>query len=139
MIDDVRYRVIQYDRLTGATYRSWVTAMRVGRFAVRMKLETGRLNYGDGTTRACKTFVVDHINTAHVICDFDTFDDALGLADDISRFSKSDPASRDPQRLVHQLGKDVFRWLACCCTGGTYVPFRQWMGQLEGGNAHVGL
>jgi hypothetical protein len=122
MISDVRYRI----RLT-SNDREPVTGMRVGRFAVRMCRVGERVGTShDGIGRLLRAFGVDHIASGLGIADFSTFADALALADDLSRFSRRDPSSRDPWRAVELIGSALVPWLRACVAADRAVPYRDW-------------
>ena len=124
MISDVRYRVLirhDYGDGFGPWRRESVEGMRVGRFAVRMKHAISVVGERDA-----RLFIVDHVNTGSAVCDFERFDHALAFADDLSRHSERDPATRDPRRLPDQLGRAVLDWCSLSAEGGQYVAFRQW-------------
>ena len=118
MIDDVTYRVARW---RGGN--PLVHGMRVGRWAVRMKREDDAFSFG----RVGRMFIVDHINTGTNAGDFDSFDEAIRFADDISRYAERDPSTRDIDRVEAQLGRDVVAWLCACRSVAKHIPYREWL------------
>jgi hypothetical protein len=124
LISDVRYHVMVRSLRNGGPgpwRRDAVEGMRVGRFAVRMKLAGTVVQLRDA-----RLFIVDHTNTGCALADFTSFDHALAFADDVSRYSSRDAATRDPAKLPDQLGLALVQWCTLCAEHGRYVPFRQW-------------
>lgn len=123
MISDIRYAV----RGCNGT-RFPVRGMRVGRFAVRVALaDTVVFAHDRSWSRPHRAFAVDHVGTGCAMGDFTRFDDALALADDISRFSRRDPSSRDPSRAAEQVGGLVVEWLRDCVSADRVTPYRAWL------------
>lgn len=97
-----------------------VNALRVGRFAVRGALpEETHIIF----PRYLRPWAVVHVNTGTLVGDFSSHGDALAFADDLSRFSAKDPASRDPRRVIKQMGPAVVEWARAIHDSGAYVPF----------------
>lgn len=115
MIEDVTYKTFNGLRVRGA---------RVGRFAIRMR---GAGAYCPHTGRHTRLFVVDHINTGAILVDVTNFDDALRIADDLSRFSLKDPSARAAKRAVTQIGPAVVEWSIDCCNQDRHIPYREWL------------
>lgn len=119
-----------------------VNGFQVGRFAVRKRTQLDLEAIGrNGHSVPVRQYIVDHINTGIIVIDTDTFDDAVMLADDISRFSKRDPRTRDPNKFMAQLGKDIVEWLCWIIeerrvlfANGNYVNFRDYQ---KLGNKHA--
>jgi hypothetical protein len=68
------------------------------------------------------------------VVDCDTLEIALAVADDLSRWAKRDPNTRnaDPNVLAKQLGDDLLYWANNICNGKMkFVPFRQWRDEQE--------
>jgi hypothetical protein len=118
VINDVAYRVARWG---GSNPR--VHGMRVGRWAVRMKREDDAFLFW----RPGRMFIVDHINTGTNAGDFDSFDEAIRFADDISRYSERDCSTRDVSRIEAQLGRSVVAWLCACRTVAKHIPYREWL------------
>jgi hypothetical protein len=115
VIDDVAYRTFHGVRVRGA---------RVGRFAIRMRWAGARqMEFG----RPTRPFVVDHINTGAILADVTNFDDALRIADDLSRFSRKDPSARSASRAAEQIGESVVKWAIACCNEDRHIPYREWL------------
>ncbi len=75
-----------------------VEGYRVGRFSVRQS--------EDGFWQ------VDHIATGTKLIGELDYQTAVAMADDVSRFSAQDPASKDRARATRQVGETVKRWIA---------------------------
>lgn len=108
-----------------------VRGVQVGRFAVRHAIPGEGPGIAGRSDEDDERFVwrVDHIPTGFSVATFETADDAHAFADDISRFSASDPASRDPKRAGKQIGRVVGRWAKDARESNRYTPFREWVEQ----------
>jgi hypothetical protein len=105
-----------------------VRGLIVGRFMVRSRVanETGR----DVTSNARVTprdWNVMHINSG-ITWSFSELAVALAVADDMSRFSRTDPSTRKlvADALRKQMGELVWSWVEEQQVTDAYVPFRQW-------------
>jgi hypothetical protein len=109
-----------------------VRGVQVGRFAIRHAAPGSHQSYFLPSVEDAP-WRVDHIPTGYAISAFDNFEDAYALADDISRFSKSDPSSKDPKRVGEQVGPQIRAWLKAIYpdAGMTpkYIPYRQWLAE----------
>jgi hypothetical protein len=124
VICDVRYRI----RLnSGARACESVAGMRVGRFALRRCRVGETVGRPGRPARVLRAFGVDHIASGMGIADFSEFVDALALADDLSRFSRRDPSSRDPWRTIELIGPALMPWLRACLGADHVTPYRQWL------------
>lgn len=110
-----------------------VRGVQIGRFAVR--------NGGDDDIARVALppsdlapWVVEHIPTGLALVAFDNFEDAYAAADDLSRFSKSDPSSKDQKRAVEQVGPLIRAWVHTMLDPWRgqqqplkYIPYREWL------------
>jgi len=110
-----------------------VTGIRVGRWAVRKAGDDHPgLTWMDDEEAAEYPWRVDHIPTGLIAAAFATPEDAYAFADDISRFSLKDPASKNTDRVMAQIGTPVRKWAAHVRDSKKYVPFREWLAEEHG-------
>ena len=104
------------------------TGVQIGRFAVRMS--AGEVLYdADGRNSVARPWSVDHIASGISVLDLHTFEDAVFVADDVSRFSAKDPDATTLDALIEQLGDRVVGWLTWIEQqkgGYPHLSFRQW-------------
>lgn len=129
MIGDVEFEIVGFGPY-GEPEWTAVVGLQVGRFAVRSRLPGERL-IARGRHRAAQAFIVNHIPSGVYFADFDTFDEALGFADDVSRFSENDPSADHPSKIVAQLGQRITEWVIATGSLRRYAPFRTWLAALE--------
>ena len=121
MEDNVTFRV-----RAGGKPNYPVSGVRVGRFAVRVKVYGGQF-----FDRLQRTYIVNHINTGFSMADFDTFEAAMGFADDASRFARKDVSARTKEKLHEQLGEPMVAWMKEARRTGQFIPYRQWLAERQ--------
>jgi hypothetical protein len=104
-----------------------VRGVRVGRFAVRHAIPGNHPETSTFRSVEETPWRVDHTASGGGVVAFDNPADAFAFADDISRFSKSDPSSSDSFVVVKQIGSTVGRWVEYTRKNGVYTPFREWV------------
>jgi len=102
--------------------------IQVGRFAVRPS-EPGD-NVGIQRIKANSWFV-DHIPSKSVLVTVDTFEQAMSVADDASRFSHEDPDATDG-RMLQQIGPSILSWLKDIMHNGYRMDYRQYAKKVLG-------
>lgn len=96
----VRYKIPQSD---GS--QKTVEGVRVGRFSVRqLGVDESRLYHPE------EAWGIDHIPTGLVVLRTHTVEEAYRMADDLSRFSARDAASKDLESVRKQLGPKIIAW-----------------------------
>jgi hypothetical protein len=128
----VTYKIWRTDDF-GHQYQAPVSGFQIGRFAIRQRSEKDV----DAITRSGKLVrlrehIVDHINTGIVLVTLDSFEDAVVVADDVSRFSRKDPSTKDREKFFEQLGEHLINWLKWCIQHNKAVPFRNYQEQTQG-------
>jgi hypothetical protein len=107
-----------------------VKGYQIGRFGVRTEIDPDDPEKhvehhpspgGKGDWR------IEHIPTGAFIFSTDDFDTAIAIADDLSRFSAKDPASKDPKVAMRQIGQPVRIWMRDQVNPHGYMPFRDWV------------
>lgn len=112
-----------------------VSGFQVGRFAVVHDPAGRRIQRADGSVGTSNAkFFVDHIPSGVCVCSLVTGIDALVVADDISRFARSDPDSKDPMQARNQVGPIVDQWMRLSCAprvsrGLPVLGFREWLAE----------
>jgi hypothetical protein len=125
MIDTCAYRVVTYSEL-GVTEWQPTVGLQIGRFAVR-QLQPGELLCdGRDTFRVVARFIVDHVPSGHGLIGTMRFEDAVMIADDVSRFAVADPDAGHIEQALEQIGPELLDWLRSCSKRGEFGPFRQW-------------
>lgn len=127
-MSDVRYKVLAADGPLHV-YQS-VTGYQIGRFAVRSTPPNFMVFSTDNQPCVTRAWLVDHIPSGFVILSVDTFEEAVVVADDLSRFSKSDPSAKKPANVLKQIGPDMDAWLRGILLrqrrGLPAIGFREW-------------
>lgn len=118
---DTKYKILVYQH--GQEKLFSVQGFRVGCFAVR-RMPGGSLisntNSGSGSPTE-KFWVVDHIPGKRGVINVSSLHDAMIVADDLSRFSDSDPGrAHNWEALAEALGPKLMGWLKAIA-GGYYV------------------
>lgn len=109
----------------GVTRRE-VSGYQVGRFAVRTRTEEDLTAFdSQGRNILVKEYLIDHVNSGIIVIDVDTFINAMVIADDLSRFSRVDPNSKEPQKVLQQIGPEVVEWLKWIISNRKVVGLRQ--------------
>ena len=80
----------------------------------------------EGGSSPALDWVVDHVPSGLWIADFDTFEDAMAVADDLSRWSPVDPDATERNAVALQLGPQIEQWLDAMSETGAVFPFRAW-------------
>lgn len=106
---ETRY-IVMIKNKKGTYIKERVTGFQVGRFAFRRVLEDTE-PIGSSIQLEVPFYAIDHIPTGFSVLNVRTVEDAGRLVDDLSRFSKEDPSSRDVEKVKAQLGPDILRWL----------------------------
>lgn len=133
MIDTVKYRLLERVRETGQFRRRVVVGVQVGRFAIRCTDPNEPCILPDGASGILgNPYAVDHMASGAGLGDFETWADAVAIADDVSRFSERDPDGKTPTELIEQLGPVMFAWLHHCARVRVPIPFRTWQQQERG-------
>ena len=115
-----------------------IVGTQVGRFAVRAALPRESRHALGGGECPVLPFIVDHIPSGVGVADFDTYEDALRFADEISRACPIDPDTADPWRLRGQLGPDVLAWIDNCELTGTVIRFRDFIAERDAAQQQQG-
>lgn len=123
-MSDVRYKVIGVE----GTMR--VTGYQIGRFAVRPTPPGFTVFSMNNKPCVTHAWLLDHIPSGFVVLSLDTFAEAVVVADDLSRFSKSDPSTKNPAKVLQQVGPDMDAWLRGILLrqrrGLPAIGFREW-------------
>lgn len=108
----------------------YVEGVQIGRFGIH------EITDAEDRTEHPKwaKYAVDHINTGKCVLRTRTFEDAVMIADDLSRFSRSDPSSRNREKVIRQLGPSVARWIydQYKKPDGRVIGYREWL-RIHGG------
>jgi hypothetical protein len=87
----------------------WRVGYQVGRFAIHEVPKGDNVN-PVARHMARPLYAVVHVPTGTTFFYAQKPEEALLLADDISRFSAKDPSSKNEIKVVGQLGPNVMRW-----------------------------
>jgi hypothetical protein len=99
---------------------------QIGRFAIRDRTPADMNGITDKGDRVpLKKFLIDHVNTGIIVIDSDDWDEAVRLADDISRFCTRDPSTKDPSKFVGQLDPKMVEWIIWMIRNKQRVSYRQ--------------
>ncbi len=63
--------------------------------------------------------------------DIESFNDALIIADDLSRFSRKDPSAKDQSRFFEQIGPHVVEWLMSVIKNKKVMNYRDYYQRLN--------
>lgn len=107
---DLQYRIRVHRH--GALTLDTVFGFQVGRFAVRLMPEDSVVGWydGKGGKRTNRLWVVDHVQACTGVVNVATHEDAMIVADDISRFSKEDVVGDDWDSIARAMGPDILAW-----------------------------
>ncbi len=109
---------------SGRVVRKSVTGWQIGRFAVRnASYEAYAKQNGTG-----EAWAVDHIPSGFVMVWRKTFEEAVVLADDFSRFSTEDPAAEDRVEAARQIGPKVIEYMRSSLQNDSEtLGYRTWL------------
>jgi hypothetical protein len=100
---------------------------QIGRFAIRDRTsEDMRGINREGERIPMKKYIIDHVNTGFIVIDSDDWDEAVQLADDISRFSAKDPEAKDLDTFLKQLGPKMVEWITFTIRSKQVTDYRQY-------------
>lgn len=123
MINTCAYLGVTYSEL-GVTEWQPTVGLQIGRFAVR-ELRPNEL-LCDGRDTFVARFIVDHVPSGHGLIGTMRLEDAIVIADDVSRFAVTDPDAGHIEQALKQIGPELLDWLRSCSKRGEFAPFRQW-------------
>lgn len=131
MENNITYKVWRVDDF-GRRYRDDVAGFQIGRFAIRQRTEKDTDAYSkSGNLVRLREQIIDHINTGIILVTLDSFEDAVVVADDVSRFSKKDPSTEDQAKFFEQLGPHIIEWLKWCIRHNKAVSYRTFGARYE--------
>lgn len=132
MIGESGEYVVLVVRSDGREVEHTVKGVCVGRFGVR-RSDTRALVSNDGERFEIEPWYIDHLPSKMAIMVAATEAEAMRIADDMSRFSASDPTATDGELLFEQLGPKVDRWLRGTMSDppGERRGLRQWEADQE--------
>lgn len=111
--NEIRYKVVFRKDKNARIESALVSGFQIGRFAFRLVPDTGHQppNVGALFNLEAPFYNIDHIPTGYSLISVRTAEEAARIADDLSRFSKKDPASKDPIRAKEQFGSKISKWM----------------------------
>lgn len=132
-LEEVEYETPLYDSDMRVLRRVKQRGHLVGRFAVRKVRPDEEFHDPRGVVYHARGYVIDHIPSGISVTNTRTFEDAMLIADDVSRFAVADADATNPIALYEQLGRKVMFWLVDMAWRDTLVPYREWLAQQNGG------
>lgn len=128
---------IEYTQRFAEGHSLVLHGFRVGLFVVAPRVHNRhrRISYDGMRERWMRRWMVVHVPSSRLAGDSDSFDTAMMVADDVSRFALRDPETDDPEQCYRDLGPDVVAWIRHSFDHEP-IPFRQWKAaqQRSGGN-----